>query len=76
MASEEEDTELKDLLKECKLANLYEKFKKMGVTAEILWDVEEEDLQENEFTKFERLRFSKARVTYEKQNSMRPGKIV
>ena len=48
----------------------------MGVTAEILWDVEEEDLQENEFTKFERLRFSKARVTYEKQNSMRPGKIV
>ena len=70
--TDDEDAGLKALLKDYKLTDLYDKFKKMGVTAEIFWDVEEEDLLEYDFSKFERKRIIK--VIYEKQNTTRQGK--
>ena len=55
---------------------MYAKFKEMGVTTENFWDIEEEDLLEHEFSKFERKRINKAKAIYEKQNPTRQGKII
>ena len=74
--TEDADTDLKELLKTYKLTNLYAKFKEMGVTTENFWDIEEEDLLEHEFSKFERKRINKAKAIYEKQNPTRQGKII
>ena len=72
---EDEDTELQDLLKRHMLENLYKKFNQLGVTADILWDLNNDFLHKNGFNEVEIIRIAKARQNYEKQSPARPGKI-
>ena len=71
--TEDEDKELKDLLKQYKLANLYEKYRGLGVTVDIFWDLKNDSLQKNGFNEIELMRISKARQIHEKQCPTRPG---
>ena len=64
-----DDEEMDNQLKEFKISNLYKKFRSIGVTSDILWDVTDSMLQAKGFDDIQILRFSKARKTREEQNS-------
>ena len=52
---------------------MFGRFQKIGVTAEIIWEISEESLEKYGFNEFERLRFSKARCAYNEQTNRNSG---
>ena len=70
MFSEEEALELKMLLDEFRVLELYERFLKAGVTTELVFDLDEDLLKEMGLDKVEILKFNKARSKYNKKPLM------
>ena len=69
-----DDEDLKNQLRDFNISNLYKKFRSIGVTSDIIWDVTDSTLQAKGFDDIQILRFSKARKTREEQNS-RLGRV-
>ena len=57
----DQDQELCDLLKKFHLNSLYDKLHSSGVTTEIIWDLEEDTIDEIGMNKVERQRYKKAK---------------
>ena len=57
-----------NILEEFDLACLAEKFAKGGVTTNILWELDEEILDEIELTKLEKLKYKKASDEWKKKS--------
>ena len=55
------DVELRDELTEFNIQSLFEKFSKKVVTVEILWDLDDEMLQDIGLTSIEKLKYNKAK---------------
>ena len=68
-----DDEELENLLKEFKISNLYKKFRSIGVTSDILWDVTDATLQAKGFDDIQIMRFSKARNAHVEKTSKKIG---
>ena len=58
-----------------KMSDLYKKFRTIGVTTDILWDVMDETLREKGFDTFQIMRFAKARKAHEQHISKKIGKF-
>ena len=52
---------MESLLKEFKISNLYSKFRRIGVTSDIVWNVTDNTLVEKGFDGIQIMRFSNAR---------------
>ena len=61
------DVELRDELTEFNIQSLFEKFSKKVVTVEILWDLDDEMLQDIGLTSIEKLKYNKAKENREKK---------
>ena len=68
-----DDEELKQLLDQFKLAKLYKKLKKIGITSDILWDVPDGTLREKGLDDIEILLLSKARNNFKEKSVTEPG---
>ena len=59
-----ENTMLMNELKQVNLDVLYDKFHLAGVTSEIVWDLDDDILQEIGLTKLEQLKYRKAKEKF------------
>lgn len=75
MSDSSDDEELKQVLNEYKIAKLYKKMKKIGITSEILWDVPDSALRNKGLDDIEVLQFAKARKAFKNKNVDKPGKL-
>ena len=66
------DSGLKEILEAYNLLDLGEKFSQAGVTADIIWELGKDEMEEVKLTKIQLLRFQKAQQKYQISN---PEKI-
>ena len=57
----EEDSDFKRLLQSCGLISLHSKFAKAGVDKDVLWDLDDDLLDEAKLTGIEKLKYKKAK---------------
>ena len=63
------DSGLKEILEAYNLLDLGEKFSQAGVTADIIWELGKDEMEEVKLTKIQLLRFQKAQQKHQTSNS-------
>ena len=73
LVSQKQDDKLLKILDEYEIGSLYTKFCEGGVTPKVLWDLNDEILEDIGLTKLEKLSYLKGKKSYNDQFSKQPG---